>query len=31
VPAGSIFQIELLRALPVPLQTDAESESATAD
>jgi hypothetical protein len=31
VPAGSIFQIELLRALPVPLQTDAESESGTAD
>jgi len=31
VPAGSIFQIELLRPLTVPLQTDAESELATAD
>lgn len=31
VPAGSIFQLELLRSVPVPLETESESEPATAD
>jgi hypothetical protein len=31
VPAGSIFQLELLRSVPVPLEAEPESEPATAD
>ena len=31
VPAGSIFQLELLQSLPVSLETEAESEPGSAD